>query len=129
MFLEDIHHMHSLLQDVIIHEIAFPGLASLEQHPCLLAAIWGAQPSIVIDTKSATIRETPLPFAYGMAPSYPCGPIIFCTSHLHNMWTCHDATPQSYTHAEVHQGPYLPTVKVLVPVSPMLGEIFLVSKS
>src|SRR5882724_11392136 len=47
MFLEDIHCMRSLPQDVIVREIALPGLASLEQHPCLLAAIQGVQPSIV----------------------------------------------------------------------------------
>src|SRR5882724_12703215 len=56
-------------------------------------------------------------------PPYPCGPIRFCTSHLYNMWTCHDATPQSMQKSiKVHISPLL---KCWFQFLPCLGKHFL----
>src|SRR5882724_13382817 len=77
LLLEDIHHIHGLPEDVIIHEIALPGLASLEQHLCLLAAIWGAQPSIVSQNKVCDHQGDPLTLCIWNGPLILVDPSYF----------------------------------------------------
>src|SRR5882724_7495321 len=60
MPLKDIHRIHALPEYIFIHEIALLGLAHFEQHPDLLAAIGGAQPSIVSGNKVCDHQGDPL---------------------------------------------------------------------
>src|SRR5882724_10208621 len=60
MLLKDIHHIHGLPEYIFIHEIALLGLAHFEQHLGLLAAIGGAQPSIISGNEVCDHQGDPL---------------------------------------------------------------------